>query len=466
MERLQCSRCTHKYFQAGEQSESSVVASSSQAVTIPLSRQLTTDQDTFGRTFFSDQFVTPDHLAFMDDLPFDDFLSGPIIACGLSAIANIRNSVSLRDSARRHYATAIMALNKALRDPVRMREDRTLIAVMLLGMYEPLSWESSHALHSWDHHIQGAIQVVQMRGVEQLQTDFGRKLFRALYITILLNAYTSEQPVADFYVSYCKALDADLATQRLDTLAVLGARLAGIRAGYKRRDETDETLERLATTLETDLILWSEKMLADGLPPFPFDDWPGYARNEVRSCNLYRCLRIVLSRIQEAIYRRSWPHLARSPPSPQHYRDIRERMANEICTAVGQQLNPVSATQEARLPSTGAETLAPASVAAGFISIWVLEIAGTALLEQLADTSISPGGSRTLVLDRPLHLDPASATSVRLGWVIGRLNMIAEERGILWARAVSEMLAGEKRILYILGRSRFSMDYEMEDTGA
>ena len=87
-------------------------------------------------SFFFDQFVTPAHLNFLDGISPDEFLLKPVLACGLSAMANRNNDDKGRELARQYYVEAITATSAALQHPQQVLEDNTLMSVCLLSIFE------------------------------------------------------------------------------------------------------------------------------------------------------------------------------------------------------------------------------------------------------------------------------------------------------------------------------------------
>lgn len=63
-------------------------------------------------------------------------LSKAITSVGLASLSNIRNDPRARVSSRREYVSAIRLVNAALADPLEVKKDQTILAVMLLGLYE------------------------------------------------------------------------------------------------------------------------------------------------------------------------------------------------------------------------------------------------------------------------------------------------------------------------------------------
>ncbi len=191
----------------------------------------------------------------------DEFLLKPIVACGLAALANREKDTDGLEIARRYYIDAIAATNTALRHPRRVKEDNTLIAVALLGCFERLNWENSSSMLSWKHHVEGATQLLRLRGRGQLRTTIGRATFRETRSDITLNALYAENEVPDFVMQWSAAMEFDPAQTPSDQLYVLAARIGSIRSSFRTGDQNDQRLFDLATSLERDLLRWSEEAL-------------------------------------------------------------------------------------------------------------------------------------------------------------------------------------------------------------
>lgn len=325
-------------------------------------------------------------------------------------------------------------------------------------------------MNSWRHHVEGSAQVIQLRGRNQIRTRTGATLFRQLRNDIVCfsdvlassltmdqvqNALIQETEVPDYIVQWSQALDLDPYHTPNDQLTVLCARLASIKVAFRTASKSDEELMELGNELEKSFLSWSESTLAAG-SVCSFHDvhdvdsphaWNG-TRHEYglpqayRYWNKWRCSRILLSRLQETIWRRSWPTLTQPVPDSEHYRSIRDKMAADICVATAYALGNDNSAEPPR-----------GGVSSGHILINPLALTGTCLLEQLAEPIASPGGSRIIFADAPLHTDLLNQKSVQLAWIIERVDYIAQKIGIKWADAVSSFLRGESKIYYDLGRS-------------
>lgn len=214
----------------------------------------------------------------------------------------------------------------------------------------------------------------------------------------------------------------------------------------------------MADLLERDLLKWARshsvmgsvcafETVRDARSPLT---WNGmrhiYGSPQARKhWNKWRCARILVSRIQEAVWRRSWPLLAspaRPVPEPNYFQAIRQQVVEDICVAAALEFgNDYSAE-----PQKG-------SVANGLILMIALTLAGSCLIEQLSDSTVSPGCRRLVHINQPLHLNPFNQSSTHLAWLIERVDYIAEKVGVRWAGTVSSFLKGETGVHYDLCRS-------------
>ena len=272
------------------------------------------------------------------------------------------------------------------------------------------------------------------------------------------SALMSEAEVPGFILPWTLALEFDPMQTPADQLALISCRVASIRAAFRTGSKTDEEIAELTNDLEKDLLSWSESALEAG-SVFSFYNvrdldsphaWNGIKHEygipqAHRQWNSWRCLRVILSRLQEAIWRRSWPFLAQPTqpiPGSEHYRIVRNRIVNDICCAAAYVLGNDFSTE----PPRGA-------VSSGLLLITPLYLAGTCLLEQLAEPVVTPGGSRMILANEAMHDNLFNRTSTQLAWIIEHLDYIAGKVGVKYAASIGRLLKGESNIYYDLGRS-------------
>lgn len=178
-----------------------------------------------------------------------------------------------------------------------------------------------------------------------------------------------------------------------------------------------------------------------------------------RHWNLFRALRILLSRIQEALWRRSWPALeqpAQGIPHPEHFKSIRTRMVADICIATAYAFGNDAAAE----PAQGA-------VSSGLLLLSPLGLAGTCLLEQLAEVSVSPGGSRIMMVDESIHNNPTNlleqnSPQSQLCWLIERIDYVAHKVGIGSAACFSRFFRGQGSMFFDIARSTVLKDEALD----
>ncbi|OQU98615.1 Fungal Zn2-Cys6 binuclear cluster domain-containing protein [Cladophialophora immunda] len=119
----------------------------------------------------------PDAYPGFVDQPF--FLSA-FKSTALANFARRCNSRTASNAALTEYGNAIRLTNAALRDPVLVLKDETLLACQLLGFCE-IYLSPETAFSSWYAHTRGAAALLEHRGSGILQTPLGPTLFKAVH---------------------------------------------------------------------------------------------------------------------------------------------------------------------------------------------------------------------------------------------------------------------------------------------
>ncbi|KAJ4145360.1 hypothetical protein LMH87_004212 [Akanthomyces muscarius] len=150
------------------------------AISVPLSPD--TDQQSISFLFNTFISATPfePYLAsyYAPDSPRDDACAWAIDATALAAYARHSRQLHNQDEAARiKYAGALTRVNAALADPQAAVEDRTLVAVLVLALFEATMFQASSAPTSWLAHTWGAMQLLLLRGAGQVASPAARLLF-------------------------------------------------------------------------------------------------------------------------------------------------------------------------------------------------------------------------------------------------------------------------------------------------
>ena len=137
---------------------------------------------------------------FMNRIPLDDqaklsdVLTEATTSLGMITLSNINVSNEQMAAARRKYLVALRSMKIAVEDPAQARKDDTLLAAMMLGLFE-VSHESDlletcePTLHQlvandklpsstlWNSHMAGVCGLLGLRSADEFTTETAKKLF-------------------------------------------------------------------------------------------------------------------------------------------------------------------------------------------------------------------------------------------------------------------------------------------------
>lgn len=119
------------------------------------------------------EYVIPLFTANPPSLPFKYAFH----ACALASFHNtVSTSNRFDQESRRYYIKALATTVAALRSSVTAQHDGTLGAVLLLSHFEKITATSLNMLH-WNSHVEGAIELIKLRGKKDLNLRVGLDLF-------------------------------------------------------------------------------------------------------------------------------------------------------------------------------------------------------------------------------------------------------------------------------------------------
>jgi hypothetical protein len=111
----------------------------------------------------------------------EDALSESFRALSLAVFSNAVKSPAVMRKARIAYVSALEETNRALTSYETAIKDSTVVAVMLLGMYEGTTYTDKSSIARWSKHVTGAYTLFVLRGKSQFETDIGRQIFMQSY---------------------------------------------------------------------------------------------------------------------------------------------------------------------------------------------------------------------------------------------------------------------------------------------
>jgi hypothetical protein len=141
-----------------------------------------------------------DHLEHVYKSSLDENLLASIKAVGLASFSNLGSAPMLMRQAMHEYATALHLTNAALRDPVAVKKDSTLLSIMILGIFETVTGNNQRSLSAWAQHINGAAALVKLRGREQFSTAEGRRMFIQVTTSLLISCIQRWLPLPSYII--------------------------------------------------------------------------------------------------------------------------------------------------------------------------------------------------------------------------------------------------------------------------
>ncbi|KAH8694179.1 hypothetical protein BGW36DRAFT_430199 [Talaromyces proteolyticus] len=369
-------------------------------------------------------------------------IQSSIVAVASAMLARVRNDASLRQEARREYGATLRLVNKTLADTNEAKTNQALGAVVLLSLYEIVTSRTPQGIEAWTNHIHGAAALLEHRGIQQLQTEVGIRLFLHLRYQIIISCLQRDVRVPSSLLESSKL---DIIPQLKDALGnkliMIIGNLSNLRANiHSKAFNNPQEVLSAACALEADLVSWMAALPPDftysshtlmpldrnfehrcrGIRPYN-NEYHIYPDIWAPSCwNHYRCARILVSEIIL-----SHVHML-SDSSPNylsedfrlHCKSLRStisRLGADICRSVPFHLGACSSEILPETPMLPSE-----SYLGGLMLLWPLFIAG--------------------IIEGPTH--------PQRRWVIKCLKTIGNSCGLDQALATMDLLTVDPGMFY------------------
>ena len=263
-------------------------------------------------------------------------------------------------TARKRYISALRVINGALRSPEEAVKSTTLLASLLLDLFEKITDSESRNNKSWISHVIGALALVRFRGIERFQEPYEFRVLVRLNNHYLGSCVTSCSLVPDelaavrAYVE--KYLNAQDHTLRLSDLIIRYAKLRSeSRSGVLSHDEyirVSMELDLKIQALDHDMPLsWQYSSIildqkSERAFDLRFDSYP--SRNICQAWNFLRVVRILLN-VSLIEHNLASPSGGKDLASIRVARGNIEILARDICACVPQYVDCEIAARR-RLP--------------------------------------------------------------------------------------------------------------------
>ena len=162
--------------------------------------------------FFNNYVMAPDggpsvgHMAILHKMTgsLPECLFSGMKAVGLAGYSHSVYAPSLMKHAQYQYVQALRATNEALRSPILVTRDSTLISIHILSIYEAITGTNQKSLKAWADHIFGASALLKLRGREQISTMEGRQLFLQTVSMLMVTSVQQNIPLPDYIMEWTR----------------------------------------------------------------------------------------------------------------------------------------------------------------------------------------------------------------------------------------------------------------------
>ncbi|KAK9319828.1 hypothetical protein V1517DRAFT_27087 [Lipomyces orientalis] len=229
-----------------------------------------------------------------------------IDAVSLAYLSHQVSSDAALATARERYVSALRMMNKALQSPEVAATDATLLASLLLDLFEKITNSEPRNIESWTAHVNGALALVRLRGLEQFQDPSALRIMARLSTNVIISCVASDSRVPPELIALRthteKLLNVGDPKWRLSDLMIHYANLqSDIRHGHLSTEECismslelDSKLQALTLDMPQS---WRYKTTivdreSDMVYNYQFDSYPD--RHATQTWNVLRLVRVLL----------------------------------------------------------------------------------------------------------------------------------------------------------------------------
>ncbi|KAF2465939.1 uncharacterized protein BDR25DRAFT_306421 [Lindgomyces ingoldianus] len=161
------------------------------------------DLQVLGRSMFFSYYVadfsrTWDFLyAYQDPQVVPEHLTLGIDAVSLAFLSHQVSSQAARDLARRKYSAALKRFNRALQDPETARKPSTFESALLFDLFEKIMKSDADVDVSNYAHVEGALALVKLRGIEQFREGTELRALLGLALSATIYALSTGNPIPE-----------------------------------------------------------------------------------------------------------------------------------------------------------------------------------------------------------------------------------------------------------------------------
>ncbi|CAA9957188.1 C6 finger domain protein [Pyrenophora teres f. maculata] len=95
------------------------------------------------------------------------------------------------------YGKAIKKLNEDLKHPAKAKSNETVLAILMFSLYETIM-STDDTIAAWGNHVDGAVALTKLRGMEQFKDPMSHAIFRAVRTMMITSCVQRSKPVDSF----------------------------------------------------------------------------------------------------------------------------------------------------------------------------------------------------------------------------------------------------------------------------
>jgi hypothetical protein len=362
-----------------------------------------------------------------------DHLMLSIDAVSLAFLSHQVTSPSAQQLGRRKYISALRKINAALDCPRTAHEATTLQTSLLLDLFEKITFSSSGDEDSRRAHIDGALALVKIKGLDHFTDDAGLRVLARLLLNASVADFTQGDPVSadlrevrQHIAQFSDTLDpkwkmSGIVLEVTDLMSEMRKGMFSPKERAQKCIEFDKKLEQVSNEAPP---VWSYKreyISANNTGARVLDDFYDVYSDRITTqrWNVLRIIRIFLC--EEIVISLATQDDLGSRLQSQRASTVASFTIQEICASVPQMTDCDGAAQH-KLPQE---------------SIMGVSSQHRHTLSHLIDAYILIYPLFTACWSR-------DCTNVARTWMLGRLDHIAEHFGIKEAKIVAEVVRASK----------------------
>ncbi|KEF56215.1 uncharacterized protein A1O9_07796 [Exophiala aquamarina CBS 119918] len=280
--------------------------------------------------------------------PLDTHLDISITAVSLAFFHFRFFSPTASNLAGKTYLSALKLVNTALQNPTTLPSDSTLLAVLLLDLFEKITNNNPISSVSWISHVNGALALIKLRDSIQFQRYIGRRLSFRLTTCLVISCVAANARVPralkNLRAEIENILHAEDPKWNLTDWIIKTTDFRGaIRNGslsdvdiVLQAKQLDNGLSSLSATMPTAWLSQRKYIQQPCKKVFGqfYDQYPDY--HVTQTHNVIRLTRIMLNDTIRTTYKEDsfdWNTTAVEPISLSFINSIIDDLAKEICSS-------------------------------------------------------------------------------------------------------------------------------------